>query len=190
MSNNSAVAISVVGGESVAGEIGRAQAMQAAACGLSPDVRFNPVLLKPGSDLTSQVVLRGRAIGTVDAARFDDMRSRLAGAALESLVELRSEYDVVICEGAGSPAEINLRAHDFVNLGLARGQSAVHRRRRHRRGALASLFGTWRPDPADRALVAGFVINRFRGSSELLAPGSGCRGDDRGTAYACCSVVS
>ncbi len=174
MSNNSAVALSVVDGDAVAGEIGRAQAMQAAACGLAPDVRFNPVLLKPGSDSTSQVVLRGRVIGSVDAAQFDDMRQRLAGAALESLVELREEYDVVICEGAGSPAEINLRKHDYVNLGLARKANlpCIVVGDIDRGGVFASFFGTLALlEPADQALVAGFVINRFRGSMELLEPG-------------------
>jgi adenosylcobyric acid synthase len=174
MSNNSAVAISVVNGETLAGEVGRAQAMQAAACGLAPDVRFNPVLLKPGSDSTSQVVLRGRAIGSIDAADFDDMRQRLAGAALESLVELRQEFDAVICEGAGSPAEINLRKHDFVNLGLARAADlpCIVVGDIDRGGVFASLFGTLAVlDPADQELVAGFVINRFRGSTLLLAPG-------------------
>ncbi len=174
MSNNSAVAISVVDGVPMAGEIGRAQAMQAAACGLAPDVRFNPVLLKPGSDLTSQVVLLGTAVGSVKADDFDDMRARVAQTARASLAQLRAEYDAVICEGAGSLAEINLRAHDYVNLGLARAANlpAIVVGDIDRGGVFASLFGTLAVlDPADQAHVAGFVINRFRGSAELLKPG-------------------
>ena len=106
MSNNSAVALD-------GGEIGRAQALQAAACGLEPSVRFNPVLLKPGSDHTSQVVLRGRAIGSVGAGNYTEMKRDLAAAAFDTLAELQSEFDVVVCEGAGSPAEINLRDGDL-----------------------------------------------------------------------------
>src|SRR5581483_2626380 len=112
MSNNSAVVLD-------GGEIGRAQALQAAACGLEPSVRFNPVLLKPASDGTSQVVLRGQAYATASAGTFRELRPVLAAAAFEALAELGAGYDAVICEGAGSPAEINLRAGDFVNMGLA-----------------------------------------------------------------------
>jgi adenosylcobyric acid synthase len=171
MSNNSVV---VAGPDGRGGEIGRAQAMQAAACGLEPDVRFNPVLLKPGSDLCSQVVLLGEAVDTVTAANFRDLRPRLADTVLRTLDELRTEYDVVVCEGAGSPTEINLRDADFVNMGLAR-------RRRlpvvvvgdiDRGGVFASLFGTLALLSAeDQALIAGFVINKFRGDAGLLKPG-------------------
>src|SRR6185369_17159990 len=113
--NNSAICVDPSGR---VGEIGRAQAMQAAACGMEPDVRFNPVLLKPGSDLSSQVVVRGQAVGSVSASNFRSLKERLAGEAFEALAELRREYEVVVCEGAGSPAEINLRDGDFVNMGL------------------------------------------------------------------------
>lgn len=170
MSNNSAIA--TAGGH--IGEIGRAQALQAAACGLEPDVRFNPVLLKPGSDHSSQVVVLGQAVGTVEAANFAELRARLARTAWDCLAQLRSEYDVVVCEGAGSPAEINLRAHDYVNMGLAR---AAHLPTIlvgdiDRGGVFASLFGTLALlDEEDQALVAGFVINRFRGDAGLLQPG-------------------
>jgi adenosylcobyric acid synthase len=167
MSNNSAVVWA-------GGEIGRAQAMQAAACGLEPDVRFNPVLLKPGSDRTSQVVLRGHAIGHIDASSMPALRPRLAGAAFETLAELREKYDVVVCEGAGSPAEINLRAYDFTNMGLARAarMPAVLVGDIDRGGVFAALFGTVALlDPEDQALVSGFVINRFRGDFDLLRPG-------------------
>jgi adenosylcobyric acid synthase len=167
MSNNSAVALD-------GGEIGRAQALQAAACGLAPSVRFNPVLLKPGSDHTSQVVLRGRAVGSVGAGNYVEAKRMLAEAAFDTLAELRREVDVVVCEGAGSPAEINLRDGDFVNLGLARhaGLPVVVVGDIDRGGVFGSFFGTVALlAPADQALVAGFVVNKFRGSAELLQPG-------------------
>jgi adenosylcobyric acid synthase len=167
MSNNSAVALD-------GGEIGRAQALQAAACGLAPSVRFNPVLLKPGSDATSQVVLHGRAFASMNAVNFHELRQALAGAAFDALATLRAEYDVVICEGAGSPAEINLRRGDFVNMGLAR-----HARLPvllvgdiDRGGVFASFFGTLALLARDdQALLAGYVVNKFRGDASLLAPG-------------------
>ncbi|MGC1214687.1 MAG: cobyric acid synthase [Micromonospora sp.] len=171
MSNNSAV---VVGPDGRGGEIGRAQAMQAAACGLAPDLRFNPVLLKPGSDHASQVVLLGEAVDTVTAANYRSLRPRLAEAAFGALAELREAYDVVICEGAGSPAEINLRDGDYVNMGLARhaGLPTIVVGDIDRGGVFASMFGTVALlDPADQALIAGFVINKFRGDVGLLRPG-------------------
>ncbi|MEV2242667.1 cobyric acid synthase [Micromonospora sp. NPDC049891] len=171
MSNNSAV---VLGPDGRGGEIGRAQAMQAAACGLAPDLRFNPVLLKPGSDLASQVVLLGQAVDTITAGTFRTLRPRLAETAYAALAELRSEYDVVICEGAGSPAEINLRDSDYVNMGLARQARlpAIVVGDIDRGGVFAAMFGTLALlDPADQALIAGFVVNKFRGDLGLLAPG-------------------
>jgi adenosylcobyric acid synthase len=167
MSNNSAVTLD-------GGEIGRAQALQAAACGLEPSVRFNPVLLKPGSDHTSQVVLRGRAVGAVGAGNYVEMRRALAEAAFETLAGLRHDVDVVVCEGAGSPAEINLRDGDFVNLGLARHAElpVVVVGDIDRGGVFASFFGTVALlAPEDQALVAGFVVNKFRGSRAVLQPG-------------------
>jgi len=171
MSNNSAV---VVGPDGRGGEIGRAQAMQAAACGIPAEVRFNPVLLKPGSDHSSQVVVLGEAVDRVDAGNFRALKSRLAGTVFETFDQLRGEYDVVVCEGAGSPAEINLRDTDFVNLGLAR-----HGRLPtvvvgdiDRGGVFAAMFGTVALlDKADQDLVAGFVVNKFRGDRGLLQPG-------------------
>ncbi|WP_327038579.1 cobyric acid synthase [Micromonospora maris] len=171
MSNNSAV---VVGPDGRGGEIGRAQAMQAAACGIAPDLRFNPVLLKPGSDLSSQVVLLGEAVDTLTADTFASLRPRLAETAYAALSELRSAYDVVVCEGAGSPAEINLRGGDFVNMGLARqaGLPTVVVGDIDRGGVFAAMFGTLALlDPADQALIAGFVVNKFRGDRGLLEPG-------------------
>ncbi len=167
MSNNSAVTVD-------GGEIGRAQAMQAAAAGLEPHTRFNPVLLKPGSDRTSQLVVRGRPIGQVRAADYVAHRNRLAAVVADELASLRAEFDVVICEGAGSPAEINLRATDLANMGLARaaGLPVVVVGDIDRGGVLAHFFGTVAVlEPADQALIAGFLVNKFRGDPALLAPG-------------------
>ena len=171
MSNNSAV---VVGPDGRGGELGRAQAMQAAACGLPPDIRFNPVLLKPGSDRSSQVVLLGEAVGTVTGGSYRSMRERLAATAWATLEELRAEYDAVICEGAGSPTEINLRDGDFVNMGLARhaGLPTIVVGDIDRGGVFAAFHGTLALlSPEDQALVSGFVINKFRGDAGLLRPG-------------------
>jgi adenosylcobyric acid synthase len=167
MSNNS-----VVTGDG--GEIGRAQALQAAACGLAPSVAFNPVLLKPGSDRTSQVVVHGRVDGTVTALSYRERKAALLDVVTTALADLRTRHDVVICEGAGSPAEINLRATDIANMGLARAADlpTLVVGDIDRGGVLAHLFGTLAVlEPADQALVAGFVVNKFRGDPALLEPG-------------------
>jgi adenosylcobyric acid synthase len=167
MSNNSAVTIE-------GGEIGRAQAMQARAAGLAPSVRFNPILLKPGSDTTSQLVIRGRASDSVTATEYWSHRNRLLDVVLGELSQLRTEFDAVICEGAGSPAEINLRATDLVNMGLARPANlpVILVGDIDRGGLLAHLFGTVAVlEPDDQALVAGFIVNKFRGDVALLEPG-------------------
>ena len=167
MSNNSAVTMD-------GGEIGRAQALQAAACGLEPSVAFNPVLLKPGSDRHSQLVVLGQARGQVNAVSYREHRASLRQVVGDSLSGLRADYDVVICEGAGSPAEINLRAGDLANMSLARAGSlpTIVVGDIDRGGVLAHLFGTVALlEPADQALIAGFVINKFRGDPALLAPG-------------------
>ncbi|WP_059020644.1 cobyric acid synthase [Mycobacterium sp. M26] len=167
MSNNSVVTVD-------GGEIGRAQGMQARAAGLAPSTRFNPVLLKPGSDRTSQLVVRGRAVGQVSAVDYIEHRERLAGVVADELAGLRAEFDVVLCEGAGSPAEINLRATDLANMGLARaaGLPVVVVGDIDRGGLLAHLFGTVAVlEPEDQALIAGFIVNKFRGDPALLAPG-------------------
>jgi adenosylcobyric acid synthase len=167
MSNNSVVT-------SDGGEIGRAQAMQARACGLAPSVAFNPVLLKPGSDRSSQVVVLGRADGTVSAQSYQHRKAALSHVVAETLADLRARYDVVICEGAGSPAEINLRASDIANMGLAQAADlpVLVVGDIDRGGVLAHLFGTLAVlEPADQARIAGFVINKFRGDPALLAPG-------------------
>jgi adenosylcobyric acid synthase len=173
MSNNSVVALDADG---VGGEIGRAKAMQAAACGLAPSVAFNPVLLKPGGDMRSQVILRGEPVGDIGAGDFlaGDWRTRLSTAAYQAFDDLRAGYDVVIAEGAGSPTEINLRASDYVNMGLARhGQvPVIVAGDIDRGGVFAALHGTLALlDRADQALIAGFVINKFRGDADLLEPG-------------------
>ncbi|WP_433242535.1 cobyric acid synthase [Streptosporangium sp. CA-135522] len=155
-------------------EIGRAQAMQAAACGLEPTADMNPILLKPGSDRRSQVVVMGRPLADVDAMEYWDVKDRLRQVAVDALERLRGTYDVVVCEGAGSPAEINLRRGDIANMGLARaaGLPVVVVGDIDRGGVFASLYGTVALlEPADQALIAGFVINKFRGAPELLAPG-------------------
>lgn len=155
-------------------EIGRAQYMQAQAAGVEPRAVMNPVLLKPGTDRRSQVVVLGRPVAEVDALQYGEHKEWLKGVVRESLEELRDEYDVVICEGAGSPAEINLRAGDIVNMGLARAAElpVVVVGDIDRGGVFASLYGTVALlEPADQALIAGFVINKFRGARELLEPG-------------------
>ncbi len=167
MSNNSAVT-------RTGAEIGRAQAMQAAAAGIEPEAAMNPVLLKPGTDRSSQVVLLGEPVAEVTALSYRDLKPRLMATVLESLADLRSRYDVVVCEGAGSPAEINLRADDIANLGLARAADlpAIVVGDIDRGGVLAAMFGTLAVlSPADQALIAGFVVNKFRGDPALLAPG-------------------
>ena len=167
MSNNSAVTVE-------GGEIGRAQAMQARAAGLAPSVRFNPILLKPGSDTTSQLVIGGRVAGSVTAAEYWSDRNRLAAVVQDELARLRAEFDAVICEGAGSPAEINLRATDLVNMGLARAANlpVIVVGDIDRGGLLAHLFGTVAVlERDDQALIAGFIVNKFRGDVALLQPG-------------------
>ncbi|MGH8582908.1 MAG: cobyric acid synthase [Gammaproteobacteria bacterium] len=156
------------------GEIGRAQAVQAQACRLAPHSDMNPVLLKPNTDVGAQVIIQGRAIGNLDASEYHDYK-RIAGtAALASYRRLCSQYGLVLVEGAGSPAEINLRARDIANMGFAEAvdcpvlliadidRGGVFA---HIKGTLALLAET------EQARVAGFVINRFRGDLALLKPG-------------------
>ena len=155
-------------------EIGRAQAMQAAAAGIEPAADMNPVLLKPGSDRRSQVVVLGHPEAEADAVGYRSHAPRLRQVALDSLRKLRDAYDVVICEGAGSPAEINLRDTDVANMGLARaaGLPVIVVGDIDRGGVFAAMYGTLALlSPADQALISGFVINKFRGAPELLEPG-------------------
>ncbi|MCW2601453.1 MAG: cobQ [Frankiales bacterium] len=167
MSLNSAVTVD-------GAEIGRAQAVQAAAAGVAPEAAMNPVLLKPGSDRTSQLVLLGKPYAEVSALSYRDHKPALLQVALECLSDLRSRFDVVICEGAGSPAEINLRATDIANMGLARAASlpVLVVGDINPGGVFAGLFGTLALlSPQDQALVCGFVVNKFRGDPALLQPG-------------------
>lgn len=167
MSNNCAVTPD-------GGEIGRAQALQALACGLEPSVDFNPVLLKPGSDQTSQVVVRGKVEGNVSALTYRERRRALRGVATACLEDLRRRFDVVVCEGAGSPAEVNLRESDIANMGLAEAADlpVLVAGDIDRGGVLAHFVGTHAIlGEEDRRRITGFVVNKFRGAEELLTPG-------------------
>ena len=155
-------------------EIGRAQAAQAAAAMVEPEAAMNPVLLKPSAERTTQVVVRGKPWATASAVSYGGMKKRLMPVVLESLAGLRSRFDVVICEGAGSPAEINLREKDLANMGLARAADlpVLLVGDIDRGGLFASLYGTLALlSPEDQALVAGFLVNKFRGDEAVLAPG-------------------
>jgi adenosylcobyric acid synthase len=171
MSNNSMVCAGPDGGGA---EIGRAQWVQARAARATPEPAMNPVLLKPGSDRRSHVVLMGQPWGERSSSDWMEGRRALAAAAHAAYDDLASRYDVVVAEGAGSPAEINLRAGDFVNLGLARhaGLPTVVVGDIDRGGVFAAFFGTVALlSPEDQALITGFVLNKFRGDLNLLAPG-------------------
>ncbi|MFI6487804.1 cobyric acid synthase [Streptomyces sp. NPDC050564] len=156
-------------------EIGRAQAMQAQAARVEPTALMNPVLLKPGSDRSSQVVLMGKPVGELSARGYHGGRQeQLLGTVLDCLAELRGTYDAVICEGAGSPAEINLRRTDIVNMGIARNARlpVLVVGDIDRGGVFASFFGTVALlSREDQELVAGFLVNKFRGDVSLLEPG-------------------
>jgi adenosylcobyric acid synthase len=155
-------------------EIGRAQVAQAAAAGVPPEAVMNPILLKPSGERHSQVVVLGKPLTDVDAREYRQLRHSLREVVLDSLADLRRRFDVVVCEGAGSPAEINLRDGDLVNMGLARaaGLPVVLVGDIDRGGVFASLFGTLALlEPEDQALVAGFLINKFRGDRAVLDPG-------------------
>jgi adenosylcobyric acid synthase len=157
-------------------EIGRAQVAQAAAAGVPPEAAMNPVLLKPTGEHRSQVVVLGHPLTDVDARSYQRLKAELREVVLDSLDSLRRRFDVVVCEGAGSPAEINLRAGDLVNMGLARaaGLPVVLVGDIDRGGVFASLFGTLALlDRDDQALLAGFLVNKFRGDRAVLAPGLG-----------------
>ena len=167
MSNNSVVCPD-------GAEIGRAQWLQAIAAGTEPDSAMNPVLLKPGSDRRSHVVLRGSPWGELPSGDWATGRRALADAAHDALAELRQRYDVVICEGAGSPAEINLRDGDYVNMGLARRADlpVVVVGDIDRGGVFAAMAGTLALlEPDDQAHLAAFLVNKFRGDVDLLRPG-------------------
>lgn len=155
-------------------EMGRAQAVQAEAAGIEPDVRMNPILLKPTTDVGSQVILNGEVLGNMSATAYFGMKPTLIPKIMEAYASLDGEYDIVVLEGAGSPAEINLKQDDIVNMGMAK--------RAHapvllvgdidRGGVFAQLYGTVALlDESEKAMVKATVINKFRGDVSLLRPG-------------------
>ncbi len=156
------------------GEIGRAQALQAQAAGIPPHTDMNPVLLKPSSDTGAQIIIHGHAIGNMDARAYHRYKSTARKAVLESCQRLQQEYDVVLVEGAGSPAEINLRENDIANMGFAQMVDCpvLLIADIHRGGVFAHLVGTLALlSESERARVKGLLINRFRGDLALLQPG-------------------
>jgi adenosylcobyric acid synthase len=167
MSLNSAVTVD-------GGEIGRAQAWQALAAGIAPEVDMNPVLLKPNSDIGAQVIVHGRAIGNLDARAYHQYKPMAKEAVLESFARLRAKTDLVLVEGAGSPAEINLREGDIANMGFATAVDCpvVLVADIDRGGVFAQILGTLAClSDRERALVQGVIINKFRGDVSLLKPG-------------------
>jgi adenosylcobyric acid synthase len=155
------------------GEIGRAQAAQAEACGIEATVHMNPILLKPETDDRSQLIVHGRRVESLSFADYMQRTENLLTVVRYSLSKLRETYDVVVIEGAGSPAEVNLRASDIVNMRVARLADApvLLVGDIDRGGVFAAFVGTLALlEPDDRARVAGFVVNRFRGARALLAP--------------------
>lgn len=167
MSNNAAVTAD-------GGEIGRAQALQALACGIAPHTDMNPVLLKPETETGAQVVVQGRRLATVRARDYAALKPQLMAPVLESFGRLKAAYNLVIVEGAGSPAEVNLRAGDIANMGFARVADVpvVLVGDIDRGGVIAQIVGTKVVlDPADAALVGGFLVNRFRGDPALFDAG-------------------
>lgn len=167
MSNNAAVT-------SDGGEIGRAQALQALACGLEPHTDMNPVLLKPESETGSQVIVQGKRLTTVRAREYAKLKPQLLRAVLQSFERLKAAHDLVIVEGAGSPAEVNLRAGDIANMGFAQAAKVpvVLCGDIDRGGVIAQVVGTQAViSPEDAALVRGFMINKFRGDPSLFDDG-------------------
>ncbi len=167
MSNNAAVTED-------GGEIGRAQALQALASGRAPSVHMNPVLLKPESDTGSQVVIQGRAVSRLEARDFGGARGALMAPVLDSFAHLAGTADLIVVEGAGSPAETNLRRGDIANMGFARaaGVPVVLAGDIDRGGVIAQIVGTHAVlDPEDEAMIAGFLINKFRGDVALFDAG-------------------
>ncbi len=155
-------------------EMGRAQAVQAQAAGVEPDVRMNPVLLKPSSDTGSQVIVLGEVRGQMSAAEYFRYKKQLFPEVLAAYDSLAAENDVIVIEGAGSPAEINLRADDIVNMGLALRLNApvLLAGDIDRGGVFAQLYGTVALlQPQEQELIQGLIINKFRGDPEILRPG-------------------
>lgn len=156
------------------GEMGRAQVVQAEAAGIAPDVRMNPILLKPTTDMGSQVIVNGRPVGNMNAMEYYRRKAEFVPAVLEAYRSLESAYDVVVIEGAGSPAEINLKREDIVNMGLARLVDApvLLMGDIDRGGVFAQLYGTVALlEEDERARIKGVVVNKFRGDRAILEPG-------------------
>ena len=156
------------------GEMGRAQVVQAEACGLEPDVRMNPILLKPTTDVGSQVIVNGQVRGNMRAMEYYAKKREFLPDVMRAYESLAAENDVIVIEGAGSPAEINLKQDDFVNMGLAKLVDApvLLIGDIDRGGVFAQLFGTIALlEPDERARVKGTIINKFRGDRTILEPG-------------------
>ena len=167
MSNNAAVTAD-------GGEIGRAQALQALACGLEPHTDMNPVLLKPESETGSQVVVQGKRVASVKAREYAALKPSLMAPVLQSFNRLKAQHDLVIVEGAGSPAEVNLRRGDIANMGFARAADCpvILTGDIDRGGVIAQIIGTQVVlEPGDAAMIAGFLINKFRGDPRLFDDG-------------------
>ena len=156
------------------GEIGRAQAVQAQACGLLPEVEMNPILLKPTGNSTSQVIVLGRPVGNMSAIEYhSNFNTSALGIIAECLAKYHQKYEIIVIEGAGSPVEVNLKSRDIVNMRIAKMADApvILVADIDRGGALASIVGTLELlDPDERDLVAGIIINKFRGDIDLLKP--------------------
>jgi len=183
MSNNAAVTAD-------GGEIGRAQALQARACGVAPSVHMNPVLLKPQTDLGAQVVVQGKVRGNAAARDYQALKAELLPAVLDSFARVGEGADLVLVEGAGSPAEVNLRAGDIANMGFAEAADipVALIGDIDRGGVIASIVGTWTLLPAaERARLVGVIINKFRGDVSLFD--DGLAAITRETGLACFGVV-
>ncbi len=178
MSNNASVTAD-------GGEIGRAQALQAMACGLEPMINMNPVLLKPETDIGAQVIVQGKRFATMKARDYGKQKSTLLPAVLDSFAKLSAKHDLIIIEGAGSPAEVNLRAGDIANMGFAEAADipVVLIGDIDRGGVIAQMVGTHAVlPPDDRNRIKGFAINKFRGDPSLFADGMDMIADQTGWA--------
>ncbi|MER9255359.1 cobyric acid synthase [Mesorhizobium sp. M0598] len=188
MSNNAAVAD--IPGDSGGGEIGRAQWLQAIACGVAPTVHMNPVLLKPQTDVGAQVVVQGKVFGEARARDYQALKGRLMDAVLDSWAKVGEGADLVIVEGAGSPAEINLRSRDIANMGFATraGVPVILVGDIDRGGVIASVAGTHLILPEeDRRMIVGYLINKFRGDVSLFC--DGIEAIEKFTGWRCFGVV-
>ncbi|GLS28661.1 adenosylcobyric acid synthase (glutamine-hydrolysing) [Mesorhizobium albiziae] len=188
MSNNAAVAD--IPGDASGGEIGRAQWLQAIACGVPPSIHMNPVLLKPQSDIGAQVVVQGKVFGQAKARDYQALKPKLAEAVMDSWRKLGEGADLVVVEGAGSPAEINLRPRDIANMGFATRADVpvILVGDIDRGGVIASIAGTHLILPEeDRRMIAGYLINKFRGDISLFD--DGIAAIHRFTGWRCFGVV-